>query len=80
MKKIIFLLLIVLSFISCNNKEVKKDPGTIIVPLPLKAEYTSPEELEETLKNKTVTVEKVTKKKFIRKKVIEAPYTEYIFK
>ncbi|MEJ6472643.1 hypothetical protein LH398_12250 [Fusobacterium nucleatum] len=80
MKKIIFLLLIVLSFISCNNKEVKKDPGTIIVPLPLKAEYTSPEELEETLKNKTVRVEKVTKKKFIRKKVIEAPYTEYIFK
>lgn len=80
MKKIIFLLLIVLSFISCNNREVKKDPGTIIVPLPLKAEYTSPEELEETLKNKTVRVEKVTKKKFIRKKVIEAPYTEYIFK
>ena len=80
MKKIIFLLLIVLSFISCNNREVKKDPGTIIVPLPLKAEYTRPEELEETLKNKTVRVEKVTKKKFIRKKVIEAPYTEYIFK
>ena len=80
MKKIIFLLLIVLSFISCNNREVKKDPGTIIVPLPLKAEYTSPEELKETLKNKTVRVEKVTKKKFIRKKVIEAPYTEYIFK
>ena len=80
MKKIIFLLLIVLSFISCNNREVKKDPGTIIVPLPLKAEYTSPEELEETLKNITVRVEKVTKKKFIRKKVIEAPYTEYIFK
>ena len=80
MKKIIFLLLIVLSFISCNNREVKKDPGTMIVPLPLKAEYTPPEELEETLKNKTVRVEKVTKKKFIRKKVIEAPYTEYIFK
>ena len=36
--------------------------------------------VKETLKNKTVTVEKVTKKKFIRKKVIEAPYTEYIFK
>ena len=80
MKKIIFLLLIVLSFISCNNREVKKDPGTIIVPLPLKDEYTPPEELEETLKNKTVRVDKVTKKKFIRKKVIEAPYTEYIFK
>ena len=80
MKKIIFLLLIVLSFISCNNREVKKDPGTIMVPLPLKAEYTLLEELEGTLKNKTVTVEKVTKKKFIRKKVIEAPYTEYIFK
>ena len=80
MKKIIFLLLIVLSFISCNNREVKKDSGTTIVPLPLKAEYTPPKELEETLKNKTVTVEKVTKKKFIRKKVIEAPYTEYIFK
>ncbi|MEJ6457154.1 hypothetical protein LH399_10525 [Fusobacterium nucleatum] len=80
MKKIIFLLLIVLSFISCNNREVKKDPGTIIVPLPLKAEHTPPEELEETLKNKTVRVEKVTKKKFIRKKIIEAPYTEYIFK
>ena len=80
MKKIIFLLLIVLSFISCNNREVKKDPGTIMVPLPLKAEYTLLEELEGTLKNKTVTVEKVTKEKFIRKKVIEAPYTEYIFK
>ena len=80
MKKIIFLLLIVLSFISCNNREVKKYPGTIIVPLPWKTKYTPPEELEETLKNKTVTVEKVTKKKFIRKKVIEAPYTEYIFK
>ena len=80
MKKIIFLLLIVLSFISCNNREVKKEPGTIIVPLPLKAEYTPPQELEKTLKNKTVTVEKITKKKFIRKKVIEAPYTEYIFK
>ena len=80
MKKIIFLLLIVLSFISCNNREVKKDPGTIIVPLPLKAEYTLLEELEGTLKNKTVTVEKVTKEKFIRKKVIEAAYTEYIFK
>lgn len=74
MKKIIFLLLIVLSFISCNNREVKKEPGTIIVPLPLKAEYTPQKELEETLKNKTVTVEKITKKKFIRKKVIEAPY------
>lgn len=80
MKKIIFLLLIVLSFISCNNREVKKDPGTIMVPLPLKAEYTLLEELEGTLKNKTVTVEKVTKEKFIRKKVIEAAYTEYIFK
>ena len=80
MKKIIFLLLIVLSFISCNNREVKKEPGTIIVPLPLKAEYTPPEKLEKKLKNKTVTVEKITKKKFIRKKVIEAPYTEYIFK
>ena len=80
MKQIIFLLLIVLSFISCNNREVKKDFGTIIVPLPLKVEYSPPEKLEETLKNKTVTVEKVGKKKFIRKNVIEAPYTEYIFK
>jgi len=80
MKKIIFLLLIILSFISCSNREVKKDPGTIIVPLPLKTEHIPQEQLEETLKNKTVTVEKVTKKKFIRKKVIEAPYTEYIFK
>ena len=80
MKKIIFFLLILLTFISCSNREIKKDNGTIIVPLPLKAEYTPPEELEETLKNKTVRVEKVTKKKFIRKKVIEAPYTEYIFK
>ena len=80
MKKIIFFLLILLTFISCSNREIKKDNGTIIVPLPLKAEYTPPEKLEETLKNKTVTVEKITKKKFIRKKLIEAPYTEYIFK
>ena len=79
MKKIIFLLLIILSFISCSNREIKKDSGTIIVPLPLKAEYIPQEKLEETLKNKTVTVEKVSKKKFIRKRIIEAPYTEYIF-
>ncbi len=80
MKKVIFLLLISLTFISCSNKEVKKDNGTVIVPLPLKVENIPKEQLEETLKDKTVTVEKVSKKKFIRKKVIEAPYTEYIFK
>ena len=56
------------------------DPGTTVVNLPLKAENVTKEQLEETVKDKTVTVEKVGKKKFIRKKVIEAQYTEYIFK
>ena len=55
-------------------------PGTSVVDIPLKVENISKEQLEETVKDKTVTVEKVGKKKFIRKKVIEAQYTEYIFK
>lgn len=77
MKKIIFLLFMLLIFISCNNREVKKDIVTTIVASPLKAEHA--ERLKETLKNKTVIVEKVNKNKLIRKKIVEASYTEYIF-
>lgn len=76
MKQIIFLLLISFFIKGCANS----DPGTTVVDIPLKVENISKEQLEETVKDKTVTVEKVGKKKFIRKKVIEAQYTEYIFK
>ena len=72
MKQIIFLLLMSFFIKGCANS----DPGTTVVDIPLKVENIS----KEQLKDKTVTVEKVGKKKFIRKKVIEAQYTEYIFK
>ena len=71
MKQIIFLLLMSFFIKGCANS----DPGTTVVDIPLKVENISKEQLEETVKDKTVG-----KKKFIRKKVIEAQYTEYIFK
>lgn len=76
MKQIIFILLTSFFIKGCANSV----PGTSVADIPLKVENISKEQLEETVKDKTVTVEKVGKKKFIRKKVIEAQYTEYIFK
>ena len=76
MKLIIFFLLMSFFIKGCSNS----DPGTIVVNFPLKAENITKEQLEETVKDKTVSVEKAGKKKFIRKKVIEAQYTEYILK
>lgn len=76
MKQIIFILLMSFFIKGCANSNL----GTSVADIPLKVENISKEQLEETVKDKTVTVEKVGKKKFIRKKVIEAQYTEYIFK
>lgn len=73
MKRMIFLLLVSLTFISCSNT---KDETVII---PLKLEEPKKEETEKVAKTKTVTIEKLNKKNLIRKVVVDVPYTEYIF-
>lgn len=75
MKRMIFLLLVSLTFISCSNT---KDE-TVIIPLKLKVEEPKKEETEKVAKTKTVTIEKLNKKNLIRKVVVDVPYTEYIF-
>ncbi|MFA1744072.1 hypothetical protein ACDQ58_03590 [Fusobacterium animalis] len=78
MKKIIVLLLFLL--IGCNNNSIKSNKITV-EERPLIIEIDD-KDSEKTFSNtsKKSLVEKMNKKKFLRKKVIEAPYTEYIFK
>lgn len=54
MKQIIFILLMSFFIKGCANSE----PGTSVADIPLKVENISKEQLEETVKDKTVTVEK----------------------
>ncbi|CDA09037.1 hypothetical protein LH398_04385 [Fusobacterium nucleatum] len=88
MKKIIVLLLFLL--IGCNNNSIKSNKITVEErPLIIEIDdkdsektfsNTSKKSLVEKINNNSIIVEKMNKKKFLRKKVIEAPYTEYIFK
>lgn len=88
MKKVIVFLLV--SFIGCTNKNQKSNK-IIVEEKPLIIEITdkdsektfsdeSKKSLVEKINNSSIIVEKVNKKKFLRKKIIEVPYTEYIFK
>lgn len=76
MKKIILLISLVISFIGCSNSEVKNKP--LIVPLHLEVKEAKQEEINKVI-DKTVIVNKVKKNKIIQKRVIDTPYTEYIF-
>ena len=86
MKKIIVLLLFLL--IGCNNNSIKSNKITVEErPLIIEIDdkdsektfsNTSKKSLVEKINNNSIIVEKMNKKKFLRKKVIEAPYTEYI--
>ncbi|WP_338952945.1 hypothetical protein [Fusobacterium nucleatum] len=88
MKKVIVFLFILL--IGCTNTSVKSnkiivEEKPLIIEIADKdSEKTFSDEskkfLVEKINNNSVIVEKVNKKKFLRKKIIEAPYTEYIFK
>lgn len=88
MKKIIVLLSFLL--IGCNNNSIKSNKITVEErPLIIEIDdkdsektfsNTSKKSLVEKINNNSIIVEKMNKKKFLRKKVIEAPYTEYIFK
>ena len=88
MKKIIVLLLFLL--IGCNNNSIKSNKITVEErPLIIEIDdkdsektfsNTSKKSLVEKINNNSIIVEKMNKKKFLRKKGIEAPYKEYIFK
>lgn len=87
MKKIIVLLLFLL--IGCNNSiksnKITVEERPLIIEIDDKDSEktfsnTSKKSLVEKINNNSIIVEKMNKKKFLRKKVIEAPYTEYIFK
>lgn len=88
MKKVIVFLFVLL--IGCNNNSVKYNK-IILEEKPLIVEINdknneknfsseSKKPLIEKINNNSVTVEKVSKKKIIRKKILDASYTEYIFK
>ena len=88
MKKVFVFLFVLL--IGCTNNSQKSNK-IIVEEKPLIIEITdkdsektfsdeSKKSLVKKINNNSVIVEKVNKKKFLRKKIIEAPYTEYIFK
>jgi hypothetical protein len=88
MKKVFVFLFVLL--IGCNNNSVKCNK-IILEEKPLIVEINdknneknfsseSKKPLIEKINNNSVTVEKVSKKKIIRKKILDASYTEYIFK
>lgn len=88
MKRVFVFLFVLL--IGCTNNNQKSNK-IIVEEKPLIMEITdkdsekifsdeSKKSLVKKINNNSVIVEKVNKKKFLRKKIIEAPYTEYIFK
>ena len=88
MKKVFVFFFVLL--IGCNNNSVKCNK-IILEEKPLIVEINdknneknfsseSKKPLIEKINNNSVTVEKVSKKKIIRKKILDASYTEYIFK